>query len=152
MAVDDAGRGREDRPGTAQGRLHGLRFRRAEPAQIVDAVLPGTLEQPLQGGDLGVFGRDQQLADLRMRNETAAAEGIEPAPTLDAEDRLQRAGRIIDSGMDHFGIAGAGDGAHRGLGFQHQHLAAGPGEAAPDGEPQYAGPDNSHIDGFAPAA
>ena len=54
--------------------------------------------------------------------------------------------------MDDLGIAAAGFEPEIVVSLQHQHLAAGPGEAAPDGEPQQPGADDGHIDGFAPAA
>ena len=55
---------------------------------------------------------------------------------------------IIDTGMDHFGIATAGVGARGLLRLQYQHFATGLGQLAGTGQPHHTGADHHTIDSF----
>ena len=73
--------------------------------KIVDAVGAGRLGDALDTGDLTLFGSDDKLADLGVRDPVLAAIGVEPLPPGDAAARLQAAGRIIKPAMDDLAVA-----------------------------------------------
>src|SRR5262249_22638676 len=64
--------------------------------------------QRLELSDLGGIVRDDQLAALRVRHLVALAELVEQMTSFDAEPRLQRAGGIVDAGVDDAAVVGAG--------------------------------------------
>jgi hypothetical protein len=67
------------------------------------------LEGPGRDGldplDLGLVGGHDQLAAFAVVDLVAVEEGVERPPTLDAESRLHRAGRIVEAGVDDLGVA-----------------------------------------------
>jgi hypothetical protein len=82
-----------------------LRLGRGEPLQIVDAVGAGRLGDALDTGDLTLFGSDDKLADLRVRDPVLTAIGVEPLPPVDAAACLQAIGGIIKSAMNDLAVA-----------------------------------------------
>jgi hypothetical protein len=98
--VDDAGDGGEDRPQPAAIRFAFLDLLRIEQLEVVDAVLPPTLVKLLEANELGLFGRDDQLADHLIRDGLGVAVGPRQRVTLDTQPRLERPRLIVDARMD----------------------------------------------------
>src|SRR4051812_31303932 len=69
------------------------------------------------------MGGDDQLPDRACSYAARRAVGVELMTAGDAQPRLERAFRVVDAGVDDFGIARAGAGADRVLRFQHEDLA-----------------------------
>ena len=98
--------------------------------------------------DLLLAARDDDLSAVRMRDTVVAAIVVEQPLALDAEARLERTLRVVDAGVDQFGIAGAGVLADAVLGLEDQHLATGECQFAGDGEAHHAGADHGAVDAF----
>src|SRR4030095_3589503 len=88
--------------------LHPLRFRCAEPFEIVDPVGARRRVDLLDPGDLLLAGRDDQLADLGVRHAALTAIGVEPFAPLDAARRLEAPLWIVEAAMDHLAVARGG--------------------------------------------
>src|SRR5438445_11961791 len=72
-----------------------------QKAQSGDAVgPPPALELP-QARELGSVGRHDQLAAALARDLPLLAVLVQLARPAHAEARLERAGRVVDAGMDH---------------------------------------------------
>ena len=89
---------------------------------------------------LRLVARDDQLAALLERDAVLLAVGVQVARALHAQPRLERAGRVVDAGVDHAAVAAGlvlGDLA---LALEHHHarVRAAPQELARDGEPEDA--------------
>ena len=148
VAVDDPRGRRVQGRHALQLRFHGASLRRAHAHDIGDAVGVRLLPDRLQVLQLrGIVG-DDQLAAAPVRHAALGAEGVKTLPTLDARARLERAFRVIDAGVDDFGIARARVRADRVFGFQHDHLAAGERELARDGEAHDARADHHGVHSF----
>ena len=100
MAVDDAGRGRQQCTVRDQRGLERARLLAAEPDEIGDAV---GLSLGFKRGelvDLSRVHRHQELAASLMRNSELLAECVQHCFAVDAEPRLVEPWRIIDASMD----------------------------------------------------
>src|SRR5262249_35422326 len=89
-------------------------FLRANQAKTFDAVL---LAAALQGREVGFLmriGGHHQLAAVAMRNTVFGAKFVEQAVAFDAVARLQRILRVVDTGVNHAAVAGAGGHAELG--------------------------------------
>ena len=128
MAIDHAGRGGPERGDAAQVRLARGDFVMGEEFEIVDAVLLRPFLDLLQGCDLVLGGGDDQLAELLVGHAVALDKIVEHFLAAHADIRFQTARRIIDAGMDDFGMTRAGLGADQVMLFQHNHLAPGHGQ------------------------
>ena len=71
---------------------------------------------------------------------------VEPPLALDAEPRLQAAGRVVDAGMDDLAVARAGLAADQLVTFQEDNLAPGLGQRPGRGQPDDAGADDDRFD------
>ena len=121
---------------------------RSSQPQIVDAVDLGLFPVFLQAVELRLVAGDDHLADALVVDVMLGAVAVERFFAGDAQLRLHRAGRIIDAGVDDFGIARAGMGAECVLGFEDHHFATGLRESARDGEADDAGADDCAVDSF----
>jgi hypothetical protein len=148
MAVDDAGRRREQGGVAFQRRLQGAGRVARQMLQVVDAVGAGTGGDGFEFVDLGRAGGDDQLAAAPVGNPAFGAVGIQLAPAGDAKPRLERAGRVVDAGVDHFAVARADAGAEGRFGFEDNHLAAPVGKLPCHGEADDTGADHHAIDFF----
>src|SRR5881394_2438887 len=84
-----------------------------------------------------------------MRDALFLAVRVEKLTACDAEPLLDAAGRIVDAGVDHLGVARRGLLADRGILLEHDHLAAAERELTPDREPDHARADHDGVDGVA---
>ncbi|OWK19426.1 hypothetical protein AJ88_41205 [Mesorhizobium amorphae CCBAU 01583] len=146
VAVDDAGRRRQQRAGAGQMRLKAFRLLARQQFEIGNAAALRIGPDRLQPVELRRFDGNDQLAGAGMADAALAAIGIEPFAPFDAEPRLQASRRIVDAGVDDFGIARTRSGADVCGLFDHQHFAAGQSECAGDGEADDTRPGNNAID------
>ena len=89
VAVEDPTLGRQDGGMGVEARLERPGLRAREMLQPLDAVGGGLDEDGLDPLDLSVVGRDDQLAAFAIVDLVAVEKGIERAPSLDTEPRLQ---------------------------------------------------------------
>ena len=80
---------------------------RVDQRQVLDAVGSTSPFQLLQLADLLFISRDNQLAALPMRHVVGAAEFVQQVAPLDRQPSLQRAGRIVDPGVNDAAVVGA---------------------------------------------
>ena len=105
VAVDNAGGGRQQGAGAAQGGLQRLRFGGGQHLHAFHAVGFG---MSLDRYQLLVFGRaggDDQLSAAPVWYAVVVAVGVEHAPPRNAHPRHQASGGIIDPGVDHLAVA-----------------------------------------------
>ena len=86
--------------------------------------------QLLQAGKFALMGGDNHLAADLMRNAVLAAEGDHGGGAGDAQLRLQRAGAVIEAGVDNAAVVAALVGGEAGFLFQDGEAQG--GEAARD--------------------
>jgi hypothetical protein len=146
VAVEDAGRRRQQRADAGEIRLHRLRLGARQQFQPLDAIGGAAARQRLQPAEFALVGGDDQLAAAPMRDAMRLAIGIEPRPALDAEPRLQAARGVIDAGVDHLAVARRGLLAGRGARFHHDDGAAGERQRARDCEADDARADDERVD------
>jgi len=89
---------------------------------------------------------DEQLAAAGVRHLVLGAEGIEQLLAAHAQGRAQAARRIVDAGVDHLAVAGAGLRADQLVLLQHHHLMAGDRQRPGDGQAHRAGADDDGFD------
>ena len=146
VAVDDPGGRRPERSGAGELGLERLGAGGVPELEIGDAVLGCFLLDAVELGQLVLAGGDDQLAAIAVRDATAAAVVVEPPLALDAEPRLQAAGRVVDAGMDDLAVARAGLAADQLVALQEDHLAPGLGQGAGDRKADHAGADHDGLD------
>src|ERR1700722_18112170 len=135
VAVDNAGRGRQQRTLHGQRGLESARLLAAEPDEIGDPVGLGLGFKRGELVDLSPVRRHQELAASLVRNAELLAECVQHRFAVDAEPRLVEPWRIIDPGMDDFAVARTNPGANSALLFDDDHLPPSPSERPRHGEP-----------------
>ena len=146
MAVDDAGRRRQEGRLAGDFRFNARRLLLREPLEIRHAVLAGGIAERGELRDFRLGRGDDELADGPRFNPEVTAEFIEHVPAFDAEPRLQRSGLIIDPRVDHFGIARRGFRSDFRGGFDDHHFVAGPRQRPRNGEADGPCPDYKCLD------
>jgi hypothetical protein len=146
MAVDDAGRRRQQGGDAADRRLQAPRLRRLQPLQVGDAVDRGLALQGREVADLRGRGGDDQLADAAVADAARLAIVIEPLAPGHAQPCLPAAGRIVDAGVDDLAVARAGFAADGVAALEQDDLAATARESAGDGQPDDSGADDDAVD------
>jgi hypothetical protein len=130
----------------------GVRLDRAQAAGVqppqvrhaVGARTPLELREPRQ---LVLAERDDELADAVDGDGAALAVGVHARGAVDAQPGLQRAGRVVDAGVDHAAVVAALVCGRRGLALDDEQAAAGAAREhlAGHGEPDDAGPDDEGV-------
>ena len=128
--------------------LEARHFLLGDPVDVGDAIGVRLLPQRSELRQLVFLRGDDQLAATPVRHAVRRAVFVEQVPPLHARARLERALRVIDAGVDDFGIARARVRADRVFGFQHDDLAAGERELARDGEAHDARADHHGVHSF----
>jgi hypothetical protein len=120
---------------------------RTDNLQACDAIGQTPLIQCLQPGKLGWVSRDDHLPAPFGGNAFLLTVGIYLARALHAEARLERAGRIVDAGMDDAAVVRGLVLADRGLLFQHRkpESRVPPQQFPPRGQPDDARTQNSNV-------
>ena len=81
-----------------------------------------------------------------MTDRVRRTELIELPAAGNAESCLQRSRRIVESGVDHLAIAGAGFGAESALPFENNRLESSPCQRPCAGKADHAGTDHDRLD------
>src|SRR6266705_1780782 len=152
VAVDDPGGGRFQRSDAGELRLQRASFGVREHFQIGHAVLGGLRAELFQRGNLRHFGRDDELAATPVRNAVLREKRVKSLAARDAQLRLERAARIVDSRVDDFAVARAGAGADRAFRFEDDHLATSKREGSCARQADHACAYDDRIDPFHGAA
>ena len=99
--VDDPGARRVQPGDSARVRLERFDAVRVDPAQTRYPVgLPAPL-QLIEPAQLGGVGRDDHLPARLVGDSVLLAVLVQLARALDAQPRLQRAGRVVDARVNH---------------------------------------------------
>ncbi len=99
-----------------------------DPLDALHAIGQGLLQHCIDAGDVLFARGHHQLAASIEGHLVGVQEGIEPPPARHAQPRFQRAGRIVESAVDHFGIARGDPLADRRRPLQHHHREAALGQ------------------------
>ena len=94
------------------------------PAQAGHAVGLAAALELVQAVQLGGVGRDDHLAAALVRDAPLLAVLVHLARALDAQAGLERAGRVVDAGVDHAGVVAGLMRADLGLALEHAHRRA----------------------------
>ena len=148
MAVDDAGRRRQQRPISDQRGFERARLLAAEPNEIVDAVGLGLGFKRGELVDLARVHRHQELAASLVRYAELLAERVQHRLAVDAEPRFDEPRRIVDAGMDDFAVARTDAPADPAIGFDDDHLAPSASERPRDGKTDHARADDKALNQF----
>ena len=105
MAVEHAGFRRRQRADAEQFRLQRARGIAADQFEPLDAIGLALHLERLDPGKFFRIGGHNELAALIMGDTMRGAELVEHAPAAGRVASPQRAGRIIDAGMDHLAVA-----------------------------------------------
>src|SRR5581483_5687647 len=119
-----------------------------EPYDVGDTVGVRLFLDRLQLGELGLVGRDNELAAALVRHAVPGAVLVEEGLAFHAGARLQGSLRIVDAGMDDFRIARAGVGADGLLRLEDDDLAALQGKRTRDGQADHARAEHYRINAF----
>ncbi len=145
VAVDDAGRGREQRANAPDGRfeLHCLRCRQLN--QIINAVAGGRLLDFAKARELLIVGRDDEFFAARIINAIFLAEPVELMLAINAEVRPQAVLGIVDAGVNDLAVARTRLRTDQIMALGDDHLLARHGEGPGNGKTDHAGPYNDGL-------
>ena len=146
VTVHDPRGGGEQPAHAGDGRFQVVRLGGVHPAQVTDAVLLGLNLVRLEVGNLRLGGGNEELADPAMGNIVVGAVSVERLAAGHAEARLQRPRRVVESGVDHLGVAGAGVHTDGRFGLQHHHFAPGQGQRARHGQADHPRANHHRIE------
>ena len=105
MAVDDAGRGRQQRREQRSSGSSAQRLARASSqSRSVDAVGGGLRPDGREAGDLRLVGGDDQLAEAAVRDAALAAIVVEQLPCPATQAAPSGCRRVVDAGVDDLGL------------------------------------------------
>src|SRR6185437_4328346 len=125
MAVDDAGRGRDEAADRGEIRLKTAQRVGAEEFKIADAVRRRPLANAVEQRELALLAGDDELAEPLVLDAALGAIGIEHLAAGDAGARLEAAPRVVDAGMDDLAVARGGLEADAVFALEHHDLDAG---------------------------
>jgi hypothetical protein len=145
MTVDDAGLRRAQRRDAGELRLERLCGSSIDDLHPFDAVELRLLEQRFEAGHLACVGRNHKLSAFAMRHAMRGAEVVEHAPAARTVMRAQRAGRIIEPGVDYLAVARGYSGSDRARRLGDDHLLPGDRQSTRDRKPNRPGPDHEDL-------
>ena len=146
VAVDDTGRWRQQRRHAIDLRLEPACLGRRQRHEIVDAVGDRGLVKPFELAELVRGGGHQQFRAPLVRHAAPLAEPVELVLALDAQLRAQTAGRIVDAGVDHLGVARGRLRADQLVLLEHHDLLARHRQRTADRQADHAGADDDGLD------
>ncbi|MCY1425539.1 hypothetical protein D9M71_413280 [compost metagenome] len=123
-----------------------MRLAGIQPLQVIDAIAPALLQQTLQRRVLLLVGGHDQLAEALIADATFVAECVEALLALHAQLSLEAAAGVIDTGVDHFGIARTDALANPSAGLDQDHFATAHGQGPGHRQAHYPGPDHHAVD------
>ena len=125
VAVDDAGGFGIDAEQRVYLGFHRFDLLARQPRQLADAVDARLALVVAQYLGLGFGGCHDQLANALVGHVEGFAVFVKERLAAHAQMRLERAGGIVDAGVDYLGVAAGCFRADDAVALQHQHLAAG---------------------------
>ena len=134
VAVDDSRARREQGGDPADLGLQRAQRGAVQRHQVVDPAGACVGRQGLEPLALVFLHRHQQLADAPVADAVAGAPGVQAFAAFQAEIGLERAGRVVEAGVDHFGIATGGVATDQPFALRHQYAVAGFGQARGAGQ------------------
>ena len=145
VAVDDAGGFGID----AEQRVY-LGFQRfdllaRQPRQLANAVDARLALVVAQYVGLGFGGCHDQLANALVGHVEGVAVLVKERFAAHTQLRFERAGWVVDAGVDYLGIAAGRFRADDAVALQHQHLAAGPRKRPSDRQAHHACADDNDV-------
>jgi hypothetical protein len=146
VGVDDARPRREQAGHGAHARLAPLHLGPVHQREAGRAVPGASPRELLEHADLGVLRGHDELAEGAVGDALAHAARVQALPTLHAEARLPRAGRVVDARMDHAAVPArrlAGDTA---VALEHDHAPAGSRQGGTAGEADHARAHHDDVD------
>ncbi len=146
MAVDDPGGRRQQRRDAVQLRFEPPRLGRGQPFEIGDAIGAGCRLDLLDAGDFGLLGRDDQLAEPRVRDAALGAIGVEALAAGDAGRGLEAAFRVIEPAVDDLAVARGGLEADRIGALKDDDLVSGKRQRTRRRQPDDTGADHDRFD------
>src|SRR5437773_471058 len=146
--MHDTGRWRPQRGGRVNRRLAPADERAIDELELFNAVSRTAELERLEIGDVMLVAGDDELAAARVRNAVPSAELVQQVAALDAEPRLERAGRIVDAGMNHTAVVCARVQTSARMSFDDARGIALGGDSPGRGKAGHAGSDNRYIDAF----
>ena len=141
MAVDDPRRRRQERSQAGHLGLELADLRTRELDEIGHAVRPGVGLELREDRDLRLGSGDDELAGPGVGDAVLRAIGVERPLSLHAQASLQRAGRIVDAGVNHLRVARACVKPDGPFGLEHHHFPSGKRES-----PRHSQPDDPCAD------
>src|SRR5205823_10991320 len=97
LGADDAAVGRVQRGDGVNCGLSLADEAAVDEPNAVASVRGRTVAQGFERADLGVDGRDDQLAQTLVRHPVCGAELVQQATALDAQPRLERPCRVVQA-------------------------------------------------------
>ncbi len=118
-----------------------------EPPQPRDVVRAGAALELVQPRELGVVDGHDELAAALVAHAVLVAELVQLAGAGDAQLGLQRAGRVVDAGVDDAGVVAGLVGGDAVLALEDHHGGVRPAvqQLAGGGEAEDAGPDDGDV-------
>ncbi len=150
VAIDDAGFRRQECADADKFRLERARGIAADHFQPFDAVLQSLRQDRFDFGKLCRIGRHDELAAFAMRDAARSAEFIEHAPPARAVTGAERAGRIINAGMNDFAVARGHSVADAAGRLGNDHVMAAQRRRARDRKPDNTRANHQYLHGFRP--
>ena len=114
--------------------VHGL--------QSLDSVGAPQGEQLLEDGHFVCVVCDDKLSAALVCHRFGAAEVVHEVASLHTQPRLERAGRIVEAGVNHAAVVRAGIEARAHVTLEHADACAGTGDRARRRQPCHAGADD----------
>ena len=124
VTVEDAGIWRMQGGDGAQGRLAAGQLGAVQCRQFGQAARLGIGLQAFQFAEFLRRNGHQQLADTPVADLMLRAPGVQALAAFPAEFGLERAGRVVEAGMDDFGVAAGGVAADQAFALQDQDAPA----------------------------
>lgn len=113
--------------------------------EVADPVLVALTEECLQPRKLSFLRCNDQLPASFVGNRVLDTEPIETLASVDAQTRLERVPRVVDTRVDHSAIVGAGLQTGSRLPLEQADRAAAFGHRAGRSEPDDAAPDHRYV-------
>jgi hypothetical protein len=151
MAVDDASLWRVHGGDAGELGLETFRRRGIDDLDAFDAVELCLLVNAGEPLALALVGGDDELAAFAMGYAVGGAKGVKEPPPARAVTRPQRAGRVVEPGVNDFAVARGHTVADAGGRFRDHHLVPGCGGRARDRKPQHARSDHKDLHLLCPA-
>src|SRR5438067_3781018 len=148
LGADDAAFGRKQGGNRADFRLAAANEVAIDHLHAFDAVRRGARAESLERRNLGRVGRDDQLAEARMRHVVLRTELVQAASAFYTQLRLERAGRIVEAGVDDAAVVRARLETRTRMAFEQADRQSALRDRERRREAGHAGADDGRVDPF----